>query len=103
MPIATTLKEVYLNANTSVRLIRTIQLSHPEFSQDFYLCQHDKPYTGKLENDSLVEFTPHGFAIELPTSSTKGQQNARFTIDATDEQILTELWEYKKNPKNPVE
>lgn len=102
MPINDDLKKIYLDANVNVQLIRTISISHPSFSQTWYLAQHNVDFLGKIEDASIKTFLPWGFQLKLPDESTKGQSNAQFIIDATDSQILEELWAFIDNPTEPI-
>ena len=102
MAITDELKKVYIDANVNIRLVRTITLTHPNFSQVWYLAQYEKDFTGKIEDTSLQTFQPHGFQLKLPDATTKGQSNAQFIIDATDELVLTDLWVYKADPTIPI-
>lgn len=105
MAISDELKKIYLDANIDVTLIRTIEIVHPSFSQNWYLAQINDTVTdfqGKLENGSLVTYEGFGFQLTLPDSTTKGQSNAQFIIDATDEIVLSDLWAYKANPTTPI-
>ncbi len=102
MAINDELKKIYLDANDSVLLIRTIELSHPSFSKTWYLCQDSGEFTAQLEDTTPVTYIPWGFDFKLPEATTKGQTNAQFVIDATDSTILDELWAYKANPTIPI-
>ena len=104
MAINDELKKIYLDANVNVTLIRTIELIHPSFSQNWYLAMinDSTSFQGKLENDSLVTYEGFGFSLVLPDATTKGQSNAQFVIDATDEIVLQDLWAYKANPSEPI-
>ena len=102
MAINDDLTKIYLDANLNVQLVRTIELSHPSFSQTWYLAQHDKDFLGKHEDTSVKTFQPWGFDLKLPDATTKGQSNAQFVIDATDSLILSELWAFIADPTEPI-
>lgn len=95
--ISDELKRIYLDANVDIQLIRTIQLSHSSFSKEWYLVQMNDTtsFKGKLEDDSLVTYEAGAFDIKLPDATTKGQSNAQFVIDATSEEVISELWNFK--------
>lgn len=97
------LKEVYLDANVNLQLIRTVELQHPEFSQIWYLVQSNDEFIAFLD-DGITEVTyiPWAFEVLLPTQNSKGQNNAQFAIDATDSVVLQDLWKYKANPNKPI-
>lgn len=104
MAINDELKKIYLDANVNISLIRTIELSHPSFSQNWYLAMFNdtSSFKGKIEDGSLVTYQGYGFELTLPDATTKGQSNAQFVIDATDVIVLKDLWAYKANPTEPI-
>lgn len=102
MDLTDDLKGIYANANVNNQLIRTIEISHPSFSQVWYLAQHNKEFQGKIEDTSLKDFQPWGFTLKLPDSTTQGQSNAKFIIDATDSTVLADLWAFKEDPTEPI-
>ena len=89
------LAKIYQDAQYDIKLTRTIEVSHPSFSQVWYLAQSNQEIIGKIENDSLVTYQPWGFELKLPDASSKGQSNAQFVIDASDFTILQEIWAFK--------
>lgn len=97
MAISDELKAIYQDAQYDLRLIRTIEISHPSFSDTFYLAENNVDIIGKLENGTEQTFIAHGFTYQLPNVTTKGQSNAKFTIDVTDQQILREFWNFMDN------
>ena len=100
--ISDELKKIYIDANINNELIRTIAISHPSFSQVWYLAQHDMDFDGKIEDTTLHTYQPYGFQLKLPDNTTKGQSNAQFVIDATDATVLADLWAYKADPTIPI-
>ena len=82
-----TIEEVFLNANSNIRIIDTVTITHSEMTTR-YLSNQEKPFEGKLENGSLQIFEPYGFSIKLPDESIKGQSNAQFVVDATEKAAI---------------
>lgn len=80
MPITQQLKEIYASAPASMRYIETLAFSHSLFPQTYYLTSDNQPWQFKLENNSLVSFTPMPFKIVLPTLDGKGQQDMALTL-----------------------
>lgn len=96
------LKKVYLDADVDIILIETLEMSHPSFSQIWYLCKYNKDFEAQLEDTTPVTFIPWGFEITLAETSSKGQTNTKFVIDVTDKIAFEELLAFKQDPAIPI-
>lgn len=102
MPISNELKEVYVNANVNIALVETVELVHPSFTQNWYLCKSNLSFEGQIEDTSLVTYQPYGFDFKLPDETTKGQSNAQFIVDATTNEALNDFLNFIDNPTTPI-
>jgi len=77
------LKRVYASAPSDRRYIETLELWHPLFPRRFFITSDGQPWQFYLSAGapSLTPFVPVPFAITLPTSDGKGQQDMQVQLD----------------------
>lgn len=102
MALTQELIELYNNNKYNINRIETLELINPYFSQTWYIVKSKESFVGKLENGTTVTYIPSYFEFVLPENTAKGQQNASFNIDATDEIVLNDFFNFIDNSDEPI-
>lgn len=83
LDLAARLRFVLASAPQSVRSIQTLQFSHSQMTQVFYLWR--EPYVGTVTTESgVVTVQPCNFSIKLAGTEQNLDQNFSITLDLVD-------------------
>ena len=81
MPISPELKKLYASAPAGVVYIDTLELSHSQFLQTFFINNALRLWQFDLGDGTLQEFSPVPFQMVFPTIDGRGQQDLQLMID----------------------
>jgi len=101
MPISEELKEVYTSNRTDTRFYDTVELSHPAFSQVYYLVRDTSAHLWNIEGPS-VTFMPYPFRLTLPEAGSN-QQDLALSFDNVDRTFMKELERASEEIKTPID
>jgi Domain of unknown function (DUF1833) len=92
LSITPALRQVYASAPAGVDIWPTLELSHPLWTQTYYLTSAPAAFTATLESGPsgkgpTVTFQPFPFAVVLPTVDGAGQQDLSVTLTNADQAI----------------
>lgn len=89
--------DYFLNSKSSVGQLDTIQVSHPLFSQTYFLVRnHLKGFSGKLENGGTVFFQYVPMQISLGAVKDNLDQTIDITLGDLGDTITQELKKLRK-------
>lgn len=75
------LKQLYVSNTADIRAFDTVEMSHPNFSQVFYLINDPVGQTLMLDDDvTPADFIPFAFSISPPPKGSN-QQDMQFIFD----------------------
>ena len=100
MALSEELKEVYTSNRIDTRFYDTLELSHPEFSQVYYIVRDNESHSWEIESGT-VTFTPYPFSLILPEAGSN-QQDLSLTFDNVDRTFMAELERASSNIKIPI-
>ena len=101
MALSTELKEIYSSNAVSNKAYDTVELSHPNFTQTYYLIDANAPKTLKLEDGNEVVFQPFVFTLSLPKKGSN-QQELGLVFDNVAQIGITELERASENITIPI-
>jgi hypothetical protein len=89
----TALRTAYASAPAGTDIWPTLELSHPYFTQTWYLTSAPAAFSATLETtgNPIVTFQPFPFAVVLPTVDGAGQQDLQVTLTNADQTIADEI------------
>lgn len=90
MALSEELKRIYASNPTDNRFYETLQISHPNFTQDYYFVLDNNSHIWKNNNNIMVEFIPMNFSLVLPKKGDT-QQEIQIQIDNTNLMLMNEL------------
>jgi len=101
----TALRTAYASAPAGVDIWPTLQLSHPLFTQTWYLTSAPVAFTATLETagNPVVTFQPFPFAVVLPTVDGAGQQDLQVTLTNADQTIADEVQRAHADPTTRIQ
>lgn len=102
MTISPALQRLYASAPEGERILETLELRHPRFSQSFFLTNAALPFSARLETGALVDFQTLPFTAKRPGASPGGNQDLVLVIDNVDRQIITELERAAQDPTQRI-
>jgi len=100
MAISEELKRLYTSNDVGVRYYDTLELSHSEFSQVYYLVRDSKAHTWNLGGPDAV-FQPYPFELVLPEVGSS-QQDITITLDNVSRVMTREMENASKNIREPI-
>jgi len=89
-PLDAELKRVYASAPSERRVVDTLELSHPLFPQVYFITKDSQAWVF-MAAGVLVTFLPVPFAIKLPTTDGKGQQDLDIVLDNIGREAMDAL------------
>ncbi len=95
------LKEIYSSNAVDVQAYDTVELSHPNFTQTYYLVDANEAKSWKLEDDSEVVFEPFVFTLSLPQKGSN-QQELGLVFDNVAQIGIMELERASDNIEIPI-
>lgn len=96
------LKRVYASAPSGRRYVETIELSHPLFSQTWYLTNDLQAWTFQIEGGYLRTFIVCPFRVVKPALDGKGQQDMPLVIDNVGRETMEEIERAAADPTSPI-
>jgi hypothetical protein len=72
-------------------IIQTVEISHPDFSQVYYLTDESEIVTATIESGLEVDFLPTNFEASLSSAKNDLDQNFAFSISDVDNKLDDEL------------
>jgi len=102
MTVSPELTRVYTSAPSGEIIIETLEISHPNFSQIYYITNCGKDVTAQDEatNSRLFQYFP--FSIVLPASSDNGFEDLSITMSNVTRIFVYELERASENVKEPI-
>ncbi len=101
MALSEALKEVYSSNPKEVRSYETIELSHSNFSETFYMVLDDVNHDWELEDTSTVTFVAFPIKIKLPELGS-AQQDISFVFSNVGREAMPELEHAAENMEEPI-
>ncbi len=101
MALSEELKRLYTSNDVGVRYYDTLELSHPNFSQTYYLVRDTEVHTWNIGGPD-VDFQPYPFALVLPEVGSS-QQDITINLDNVSRVMTRELELASENIRVPVQ
>ncbi len=96
------LKRIYSSNTKFVKAYDTVELSHPNFSQVYYLVRDIVPHEWVIEDGTIQTFEPFGFKIQKPSIDIN-QQDMTFVFSNIMRLGSQELERASKDSTTPIQ
>lgn len=95
-------KEALATAPSDVAVLDTIEISHPDSPEVYYLAANTEDLDLTLETAAVETFSAAAFRLSLPETSDGAIQNMTLSLDNTDRRII-DFINIVKESTTPVE
>ena len=102
MPISQELKRVYASAPLDTKYVETLEISHSQFAQTFFITNDVQAWRFALEDGTLRTFLAVPFLVVPPTQDGKGQQDLQLTIDNIGREAMDAVEAASLLPSEPI-
>jgi Domain of unknown function (DUF1833) len=102
VPITPALKRVYASAPQDTGYIQTLELTHPNFPQRYFITNDVKAWVFALEDGTLQQFLAIPFAVIEPSIDGKGQQDLQIGIENIGRETMDAIELASFRPEIPI-
>lgn len=102
MTVSPELARIYASAPYDEGAYETLHVTHPFFSQEYFITNEQGGFWANLETGENVEFGYTPFEIKLPNSGSNGFQDLLISLSNVSRRFIDELENASEMPRVPV-